>query len=522
MAMAKEYVIKHPIIQDPQGVDPNNPLTPPNKTFGTMYHDGLYRLTRAGIEPNLATALPAVDNDGRRWTIPLREGVKFHNGAAFTAADVKYSLDFIKENSLSTSSLLVNIEEVSVQDDHTLVIDLAAPDSFLLSAMSVTDGPRIVAEGAYDGAPVEKEGLQTALTSSVDGTTTGPYELIEYSVEERVVLKRFDDYWGWDLFWGGFSEDIPHYLVFEVVNDPTVRVSQLLAQAQDWHYNVSPTLQARIEETPGLNSIPVADPFINYLAFVGEGVLGFTEQGIHNRKAISAAMDRVDINNVVNAGLGSPAFSFWYADDPLVNEEVEKIHSLRSDFDAAREHLKMAGNPDGFSAHIVLAEGRGYEKPASIIQEQVAQVGIELTVEANVSSANWPRVIENEVDGVYHDAGDSGIWVVEYGRYYPPPYGIAPWHMDDMPEEWLDRFMGAMQRMREAPPGSEEYADAVRNVQMVNADLALHVPVVHGARLEAYWDYLQGVEASPTITPIIHGVTVAETENGPPERDAPM
>ena len=136
-------------------------------------------------------------------------------------------------------------------------------------------------------------------------------------------------------------------------------------------------------------------------------MLGFTEQGLHNRKAISAAMDRVDINNVVNAGLGSPAYSFWFADDPLVNQEVEKIHSLLSDFDTAREHLKMAGNPDGFSAHIVLAEGRGYEKPASIIQEQVAKVGIELTVEANVSSANWPRVIENEVDGVYHDAGDS-------------------------------------------------------------------------------------------------------------------
>ena len=56
MPMAREYVIKHPIIQDPQGVDPNNPLTPPNKTMGTMYHDGLYRLTRNGIEPNLATA----------------------------------------------------------------------------------------------------------------------------------------------------------------------------------------------------------------------------------------------------------------------------------------------------------------------------------------------------------------------------------------------------------------------------------------------------------------------------------
>ncbi len=518
---AREYVIKHPIIQDPQGVDPNNPLTPPNKTMGTMYHDGLYRLTKSGIEPNLATALPTVENDGRRWIISLRKGVRFHNGAAFTAADVKYSLDFIRENTLTTSSLLVNVESVTAQDDHTVVIDLVDPDSFLLSAMSVTDGPRIVAEGAYDGAPVEKEGLQTALTSEVPGVTTGPYELIEYSVEERVVLKRFDDYWGWDLFWGGFSENIPQYLVFEVVNDPTVRVSQLLAQAQDWNFNVSPVLQARVEETAGLKAIPVADPFINYLAFVGEGVLGFSEQGIHNRKAISAAMDRIDINNVVNAGLGSPAFSFWYADDPLVNQEVEKIHSLQADLDAAREHLQLAGNPDGFSAHIVLAEGRGYEKPASIIQEQVAKVGIDLTVEANVSSANWPRVINNEVDGVYHDAGDSGIWVVEYGRYYAPPYGIAPWHMDDMPEAWLNRFMNAMQRMRVAPPGSAEYADAVKNVQMVNADLAIHVPVVHGARLEVHWDYLQGVESSPTITPIIHGVSIEETEHGPPERDLP-
>ena len=256
MPMTTEYVIKHPIIQDPQGVDPNNPLTPPLKTFGTMYHDGLYRLTTRGIEPNLATALPAVENDGRRWTIPLRAGVKFHNGASFTAADVKYSLDFIKENALSTASLLVNVENVTVQDDLTVVIDLVAPDSFLLSALSVTDGPRIVAEGAYDSAPVEKEGLQTALTNEVPGVTTGPFELIEYSVEERVVLKRFDDYWGWDLFWGGFTESIPKYLVFEVVNDPTVRVSQLLAQAQDWNYNVSPTLMARIEETAGLEIDP--------------------------------------------------------------------------------------------------------------------------------------------------------------------------------------------------------------------------------------------------------------------------
>ena len=518
----KEYVVKHPIAQDPQGVDPNNPMTPPNKEMGYMYNESLYRLTSRGIEPSLATEFPTVENDGKRWIVPLRKGVKFHNGKDFTAADVKYSLDFIKENTLTTGSLLVNVEGVTVKDDYAVAIDLSQPDSFLLSALSVCDGPRIVAEGAYDSAPVEKEGVQTALTNEVPGVTTGPYELIEYSIEKRVVLRRFDDYWGWDLFWGGFSEHIPKYVVFEVVGDPTVRVSQVLAQAQDWYFNIPPTYEKRIKEVAGLRAIPVAEPFINYLSFVGEGVLGWTEQGLHNRKAISAAMDRVDLNDVVNAGLGSPAFSFWYADDPLVNEKVKEIHTLRSDYDLARQHLEQAGNPDGFTAHIGFAEGRGYDKPFSIIQEQVAKVGINLIPEPGVSTVVFPKVADNELDGLYHDAGDSGIWAVEYARYYPPPYGLPYWHMDDMPEEWLNRFMDALNRLRVAPPGSKEYEEAAKEVQWINADLCLHVPCIHGARLETFWDYLLGVESSPTITPMIHGVTVWETPHGPPDRELPV
>lgn len=516
-----EYVLKHPISQDPQGLDPNNPMMPSNKEMGYMYNEGLYRLTTNGIEPNLATEMPSAENDGKRWVIPLRKGVKFHNGKAFTAADVKYSLDFIKDNGLSTSSLLANVDSVSVEGDHTVVIDLVAPDAFLLSAMSVCDGPRIVAEGAYDGAPVEKEGVQTALTNDVPGVTTGPYEIIEYSIEERVVLRRFDDYWGWDHFWNGFSEHIPKYVVFEVVGDPTVRVSQVIAQAQDWYFNVPVAYEERVNQEPGLRGVTVAEPFIQYLAFVGEGILGFTEQGIHNRKAITAAMDRIDINNVVNAGMGSPAWAFWYADDPLVNEKVKEIHTVRSDFDLARKHLQLAGNPDGFDAHFVLAEGRGYEIGAGVIAEHCAKVGINLTMESNVSSANWPRVIDNEVDGCYHDAGDSGIWAVEYGRYYPEPHGIAPWHMDDMPQEWLDRFMGAMDEFRTSAPGTKAYEDAAKNVQWVNADLCLHVPAVHGARIETSWDYVSGVEPSPTITPMIHGVSLWETPHGPPSRPTP-
>ncbi len=516
-----EYVVKHPISQDPQGLDPNNPMMPSNKEMGYMYNEGLYRLTTNGIEPSLATEMPSSENGGKRWIIPLRKGVTFHNGKSFTAADVKYSLDFIKENGLSTGSLLANVESVTAQDDHTVVIDLTAPDSFLLSALSVCDGPRIVAEGAYDGAPVEKEGVQTALTNEVPGVTTGPYEIIEYSIEERVVLKRYDDYWGWDHSWGGFTENIPKYIVFEVVGDPTVRVSQVIAQAQDWYFLVPVAYEERVNEVPGLRGVSVADPFIQYLAFVGEGIVGWTEQGVHNRKAITACMDRIDINNVVNAGMGSPAFAFWYADDPLVNEKVAEIHTVRSDYDLARKHLELAGNPDGFDAHFVLAEGRGYEIGAGVIAEHCAKIGINLTMESNVSSANWPRVMDNSVDGCYHDAGDSGIWAVEYGRYYPEPFGIAPWHMDDMPQEWLDRFMGAMDAFRTAAPGTKEYEDAARNVQWVNADLCLHVPAVHGARIETSWDYVSGVAPSPTITPMIHGVSVWETPHGPPERPIP-
>lgn len=524
MSKMNEYVVKHPIAEDPLGVDPNNPLCRPVKEIGYMYSESLYKLTARGIEPALATALPAFENGGTRWIVSLRQGVKFHNGTEFTAADVKYSLEFIKNKGLITGSMLINLEKVTVEDDYTVVIDLSQADSFLLSALSVCDGPRIVAEGAYDIAPVVEywEGTQTALTYEVPGVTTGPYELIEYTPQKRVVLSRFDDYWGWDLYWGGFSDRIPKYVVFEIVNDPTKRVNQLIAQEQDWHFNVLPSYKDQLQEVTGLHTIAVADPVVNYLSFVGEGVLGWNERGLHNRKAISAAIDRIDLNNLVNGGLGSPAFSFWHADDRLVNHATKEIHTLRSDYHLARQHLKEAGNPDGFTAHLGFVEGRGYDKPFNIIKEQVSKVGIELISEPGVAEVMFPRVNDNQLDGLYHDAGDSGIWAVEYARYYPRPSGLPGWHMDDMPEEWLNRFMDAMDRFRASPPDTPEYQECAKEVQWINADLCVHVPVMHGARLETFWDYLSGVQPSPTITPMMHGVTVVETDHGPPERDFPI
>jgi peptide/nickel transport system substrate-binding protein len=56
----------------------------------------LYRLTPEGrIEPLLAERMPQLSADGRAMTIPLRRGIRFHDGTPFDAAAVKWNFDFI-------------------------------------------------------------------------------------------------------------------------------------------------------------------------------------------------------------------------------------------------------------------------------------------------------------------------------------------------------------------------------------------------------------------------------------------
>jgi peptide/nickel transport system substrate-binding protein len=161
-------------------------------TFGAMQllsavGDPLYAVTASGqLEPRLALAPPRLSPDGRTATIPLRRGVRFHDGTPFDAAAMVFSLErFLAIGKLSYL-LGDRVEAVRAVDSHTLELRLRqpfAPLAELLSAVALTP----LSPTAY------RQHGRRLLNERFVGT--GPYRLTFYSKQQQ-RLEPFADYWG--------------------------------------------------------------------------------------------------------------------------------------------------------------------------------------------------------------------------------------------------------------------------------------------------------------------------------------
>lgn len=149
--------------------------------------DPLYRLGPDGeLEPALATALPEVSADGLRVRIPLRQGVRFHDGTPFDAAAMVFSLErFLAIGSLSYL-LDDRIASVRASGSHGLELRLKRPTTVLpalLSSINLTP----VSPTAY------RAHQDRVLGDRFVGT--GPYRLVSFN-DQQQRLEPFADYWG--------------------------------------------------------------------------------------------------------------------------------------------------------------------------------------------------------------------------------------------------------------------------------------------------------------------------------------
>jgi peptide/nickel transport system substrate-binding protein len=139
------------------------------------------------LEPQLATALPTISEDGLVYQIPLREDVVFHDGTPFNAEAMAFSLQRFMEEGGQPSFLLTNIvESVEATGEAEITITLQSPFAAFPSLLAFT-GLCAVSPTAYGG---ENQGFQT---DSFVGT--GPYQLVELG-SDSVRLDPFPDYWG--------------------------------------------------------------------------------------------------------------------------------------------------------------------------------------------------------------------------------------------------------------------------------------------------------------------------------------
>jgi len=271
---------------DPTSIDPHKISGGGDYQFFNHVFEGLYGHDNAGnLAPELAIS-HEVNADGSAYTFKLRPGVKFHNGEAFTAEDVRYSWQ--RANDPETRNpraaiLTRNIVDVEVVDDMTVRLKLKAPDASLLENL-----------GEYfyivDKTTLEKVGGEAFGRQPIG---TGPYRFVSRSIKENMVLEAYPQHWG----------KVPKIdrLVMRVVSDPQTRIAMIRAGEVDAIVAVPPQVAKQLESDPNLNLV-VAESFQNIFILLNTRAAHGQFADPRVRRALNHAIDRKTLISKVMFG----------------------------------------------------------------------------------------------------------------------------------------------------------------------------------------------------------------------------
>jgi peptide/nickel transport system substrate-binding protein len=211
-----------------------------------VYERLLNTNARLEVMPQLAVAWrPA---DPTTWEFELRQGVRFHNGAQFTADDVAFSIE--RARSEQYAGYFADISDVRAVDAYTVRITTRAPDALLpdrLRKLFIMSKAWAEQHGVTRAADF-KSAEETYATHHANGT--GPFILEAFERGGRIVTRRNPDWWGHEFYPVNVDR-----IEFNAIAAPEHRLAAL------WNGEIdlltSPPLDAldEIEDTPGLKLV---------------------------------------------------------------------------------------------------------------------------------------------------------------------------------------------------------------------------------------------------------------------------
>ena len=396
-AMA-ENVLRWTSQGDALTLDPHSQNESPTIAMnGQIYESLITRDANLSLQPELATSWEA-DADG--WTFKLREGVKFHDGSAFTAEDVVFSFERAKHEASDYKEQAKNVAMVEVIDDYTVKLKTDGPNPILpnqLTSIYIMD--KDWSEANNVTSPQDfKAKEETFAVRNTNGT--GPFSVVSRAPDELTVLAANPDWWGSDLFPGNLDR-----IEYRPITNAATRVAALLSGEVD--FVLDPPLQdvKRIESTEGLNVQTVAQ--IRSIFFgMDQGIDKLRSSNVEGnpfkdarvREAFNLAIDKVAIQRVVMEGFSFP--TGMITPPGVLGNTPENDTSYGFDVAKAKALLGEAGYPNGFTVQLDCPNNR-YNNDEKICQAAVAmlaKIGVTVNLDAIPKAQHFPKIQKRETD----------------------------------------------------------------------------------------------------------------------------
>ena len=382
-----------------------NPLTVPDQ-------GGLDMLAQTGeylclstqtltLKPVLATSWSA-NSTADVWTFKIRQGVKFHNGAALTADDVVYTYQLqtnpkSASNALSAFAGVLTPSGVVKVDDYTVAFHLEAPNGNFPYLTSSDNYNMIIIPNNYNPANWQ---------SSFIGT--GPFVLGSYTPKVGATFTRNESYWG--------TKALPSQTQFTFYDTPSASILALTGGTIDvlgqfavtggeallnGSYNVIKLKSSAHRELSMRNDqAPFTDPRV--------------------RQAIALTLNRPQIVTALFKGYADVGNDSPFA--PVFPSTNTSVPQRTQNISQAKSLLAAAGHPSGFSTQLITENFLEIPDYAQIVVQSAAAIGVKINLKVETSSQYYGKATFGNSDWL-----DATMSLVDYGhRSVPNVFLTAP------------------------------------------------------------------------------------------------
>ncbi|GAA5234251.1 peptide ABC transporter substrate-binding protein [Verticiella sediminum] len=449
--------------------------------------------------PRLAKEVPTVANggisaDGLRWRIRLREGVKWHDGQPFTAADVAYTISLIQNPKFKAvnRSGHMYVKEIQVVNDHELTWTMSEPFSPYLSLLSWTF---IVPEHIVASAD---DPNNSSLNSKPIGT--GPFKFAERVTGDHVTVEANPEHFGE----GPYLDRI----IFKYIPDMNAMYHQFESGSVDYYglSGIGPDKYAGLKAMPN-KSVYISDlpAVMNITLNVGNEILSSKSV----RHALYYAMDKQPVIDELYYGLPPTTESYLPSGNWAYKPDLPK-HEFNPE--KAKELLEAEGwkvgaggirAKNGKRLELVLATTAGnptQEQTQLLLQQNWQDVGVAVTINNMPGAVIWGDYwLKSQYDMLLtytnvNIASDPNP-MQRFGSKSIPAQGGTGYNVYQYQNPELDELMDAALRTSEIPKRREYYF----RTQEIMRDALVMLPLFQMVMIEATDSRLKGFKGNVNV-----------------------
>jgi peptide/nickel transport system substrate-binding protein len=362
-----------------------------NGVHAAVYESLFYYNRKFELEPMLATGYKQVSPTQLRIT--LRPNVKFHDGAAFDADDVVFSLNRAMAKTSNYGVYTQGIDRVVKVDATTVDIFTKGPNPVLLRQL--TELRMMDKDWAERNRSVEPKDIKTKDENFAhrNANGTGPFMLKSWEQDVKLVLTKNPAWWG--KMDGNVTE-----IVYTPIKAEATRIAALLSGEVDMVLDPTPNDLPRLRQSPTLKVLDGAENRTIFLGMdqfrdelVGSNVKGKNPlKDVRVRKALYQAIDIQTINRTIMRGLSQPTGTLIA---PQVNGWTKKADE-RWPFspEASKRLLAEAGYPQGFEVDFACPNNRyiNDEEICQAITSMWARVGVKAKLRTQPLVTYFPMI----------------------------------------------------------------------------------------------------------------------------------